>query len=74
VTLLERTPTAYSFTLVMRPEETPDRTSLQNAVLAVKPAGIVANFVWTDAFIYSEAIHTFSADTMSYDATASTQP
>lgn len=72
--MLERTPDAYSVTMVMRPEQVTNQTPLQNAVLAVKPAGIVVDFVYMDGFIFNEAIHTFTADALSWNATASTQP
>lgn len=77
VTLIERTGSplpAYGFTLVVRPEELVSADQLQAAVDAVRPAGITWTLVQSDAYIYSSAIHTFSADTMTYDQTAATQP
>jgi hypothetical protein len=47
---------------------------LIDAVNAVKPGGVQWTLVQTDAFTWSEAIHDWSADTMTWNATASTQP
>ena len=41
---------------------------------AAKPVGITFTVVVTDSFIWNEAIHTWSADTMSWQATATQQP
>lgn len=74
VGLVERSPDPYSAVVVCRPEEVIDQAQLEASVLAVKPAGIVIQFVFTDAYLWNQAIHTFSADTMTWSATASTQP
>lgn len=78
VTLIERMngsgADAYSFILIVRPEEVLSATALTAAVNAVKPAGIVWTLVQIDAYTWVGATHNFSADTMSWAQTANTQP
>lgn len=79
VFLLERTAAdgsvdAYHFILVVRPEQVIDATQLAAAVDAIRPAGVQWTLIQTDAFLFNQALHTFSADTMTFAATASTQP
>jgi P2-related tail formation protein len=64
----------YFFQLTVRPEELISASALTQAVNNVKPAGVQWTLVITDAFTWNQAIHTFAADTMSFAATASTQP
>ena len=49
--LLERTPDPYSIAVIVRPEQVIDLTKLTNAVLAVKPAGIVLAVIQTDGWV-----------------------
>lgn len=75
--LVERTGSplpSYAFVLVVRPEQLVSQAQLQAAVDAVRPAGISWQLVITDAYLWNQAIHTWSADTMTWAATASTQP
>jgi hypothetical protein len=79
VVILERvdnlgSPNAYWFIVVVRPEEVISATSLTNDVNATKPGGVQWTLVQSDAFIWSQAIHTFAADAFSWKATAYTQP
>jgi hypothetical protein len=78
VTLIERMngsgADAYSFLLIVRPEEVISATAVTAAVNAVKPAGIVWTLVQSDSYTWVAAIHTFTADTMTWNQTANTQP
>lgn len=79
VTLLERTASpgplaAYNMTLVVKPSELVSASQLTAAVDAVRPNGITWQLVQSNAYIWSAAIHTWSADTFSWAASASTQP
>lgn len=47
---------------------------LINAVEAVKPGGIQIVYVSTAGFTWNEALHTFAADTFSFNAAFATQP
>jgi hypothetical protein len=53
---------------------TTSATALTAAVNAVKPGGIMWQLVQSDAYTWSQAIHTWSADTMTWAQTTSTQP
>lgn len=46
---IERQPNAYGLTVQTRPAETPDPTATEAALRRQKPAGIVLNFVVSDA-------------------------
>lgn len=79
VVLQERTAASgavdpYHFILVVKPAEVIDATQLTAAVNAVKPAGVQWTLVQTNAFTWSSAIHTWSADTMTWAQSASVQP
>lgn len=74
VSLLERTPDPYSFQLVVRPEEAKSASALQAAVDAVRPAGIRWTLVQADQYTWNQAVHTYAADTITWNQTASLQP
>jgi hypothetical protein len=83
VILRERTaadgsPDAYHIVIGTLTSESPAvaviKAAVETASGGVKPAGIQITYVISDGFTFSEAIHTFSADTFSFDASLGTQP
>lgn len=79
VSLFERTASngtvdAYHFILVVRPEEVVDLTKLTAAVSAVKPGGVMFTVSESDSYEWVQAVHTWAADTFSWQSTSSTQP
>jgi hypothetical protein len=70
VTLIERMSNsgadAYSFLLIVRPEQLLSATALTNAINAVKPAGIVWTLVQSDGEIWSAASRTWASDTTTW--------
>ena len=54
ITMLERTPDAYSFQIIVRPEQIINTNALVSAVNAVKPAGLVWELLSTDGFLLFE--------------------
>jgi hypothetical protein len=70
---VDGTPDAYQMVVVVRPEEVVSLTALTAAVDAVRPAGILVNYVQSDGFTWSSAIHLWSAEG-TWDSFASTQP
>jgi hypothetical protein len=61
VLVLERTTSAYTFTVVTRTSETPDAAKTLAALKAVKPAGLVLTHVVSDAPIIDEGTLTIDA-------------
>lgn len=79
VTLIERiyvdgTQNAGWAGLVMRPEECPSLAAVQQAVDLVKLGGVQMWYSLTDAFEWTQAIHTWSADAMTWAETSYQQP
>ena len=79
VTVVERidasgNPNAYWFVVVVRPEEVIDAQALIADVNSVKPGGVQWTLVQVDGFTWSQAIHTWGADTFSWNAAQNTQP
>jgi hypothetical protein len=79
VILLERTaadgtPDAYHFVLIVKPGEVVSVSALTADVTNAKPGGIQWTLVQTVGYTWSTAIHVWSADTFTWDLSATTQP
>jgi hypothetical protein len=79
VTLLERLnaagePDAYAFVLVVKPGEVVSLSQLIADVSAAKPGGVMFAVTESDAWVWDEALHVWAADSMTWDASATTRP
>lgn len=79
VTLIERVngsgdADAYAFVLIVSPAQVVSLSALEAAVAAAKPGGVMFTVVEQDAWTWAEAENNWSADTMTWAATASTRP
>lgn len=64
----------YHLTIGYRADEVTDANALKAAVNAIKPAGIIVDYLETNGYSWSEALHTWSADTFTWQDAATTQP
>ena len=64
----------YFFTAVVPTSQAANAQAIKDAITATKPGGVQFALVLSDAFIWNQAIHTWAADTMSWDQTTSSQP
>lgn len=73
-TALDGSPDAYQAVVHLRPSEVADLQTIKDAVNAVKPAGILINYIVSDGYTWAEAIHAWADDTFMWGQALSTQP
>lgn len=61
VRIVERTTSAYTFTVIVSSSETPDAAASEAAARAQKPAGLVMTFIVSDAPIIDEGAETIDS-------------
>lgn len=71
---LDGTPNAYQMVIGVLSGEVDNAAQMQADVTAVKPGGVLVNWIITPGYTWATSLHTWSADAFSWQSALTTQP